>query len=190
MRGHRRTDRLKMQVFRVGLILAAFIYSVVMCVSGVRSATLRQMKKALHAQIQESMFQTLAGEEDRVYVHLQRDKNYAVTSVTVNGILLNQLQMRYHKALTITPLNYQIRLTAADLLGSKLFSFIPGHIIVSLAPSVEWETNIISRTLTNDPRSNRFQLVMITKARAVSVLFLHVELEEEVLLYETIIYTS
>lgn len=190
MRGYRQTNRLKSHIFRGGLILAAFIYSAVMCVSGVRSATLRQMEKALHTQMQESMLQTLAGEEDRVYVHLQRDKNHAVTSVTVNGILLNQLQMRYHKALTVTSWNYQICLTAADILGSKLFSFVPGHITVSLTPSVEWNVNIISRTLTNDPNSNRFQLVMITKAHAATVLFLHAELEEEVLLYETIIYTS
>ncbi len=190
MKRYRTVLRLKKRNYYLLLIFAALIYSAFLCVSGIRAATAKQMQEHLYSQMQQAVLQILAGEENQVFVHLRRDRNDDITAITVNGILLSQLQMRYHEALTTSPAKCSIRLTAADLLGSRLFAFIPGSITLSCAPETEWEAAVVSRTLENDEKSRQFQLVLMTKGIANHTALFHAELEEEILLYETVIYTA
>lgn len=173
------------------LLLAALLYSIFLCISSIRDAATRQMQELLYIQMQTALLNTLAGEENQVFVHLRRDNNNDITAVTVNGILLSQLQVRYRDALTAAAHpKYKIRFTTADLLGSKLFAWIPGSISLSCKPEIRWDATVVSRTLEQIDDSKQFQLVLMTTASANCVTWLHAELREEVLLYETVIYTA
>lgn len=178
------------QILYVLLLAAALVYAVWSCIAGISKAIQIQMGAYLQKQAHTAALSVLAGEEDRAFVSLRRDQNDHITAVTVNGILLNQLQMEYLSALDHTAEPCSVSLSAADLLGCKLLSFLPWRMKVSCRPTIVWESNILSRTIECSDHTKQFQLLLAVSGNAEHFAGMKTTYQQELLLYETVIYTT
>ena len=171
-------------------IIAALLYSVWSCIDGISTAMQTQMESYLQKQAHRAAQSALAGEEDQVFVSLRRDQNDYITAVTVNGILLNQLQMEYISALNNVTAPCCYSLSMADLLGCRVLSFLPWRIKIPCRAAIIWESNILSRTLENNDRSKQFQLLLVVSGTAEHFVGMESTYQQELLLYETVIYAT
>ena len=173
---------------RQGLILAALLYSLFVSITGIRSAITQQIQITLQQQIYSAQQTALEGEGTIEPVSLRRDQNHQITAVTVNGILLNQLQTEYSQQLLQCATAYPIRLSVADLLGSKWLSWLPGGISFTLHPVVTWDAEVISRTFSDADSTRCFQVILVTNSDAAVFPWQRITLQDELILFEAVLY--
>ena len=178
----------KKHVLSYLILLAGILYAAYMSYSGVQAAMIKQMDSYLMNQIQHAQRSAFPAEDELVLVRLRRDGNQNITAVTVDGILLNKLQKEYQNALNVDS-TYAFRLSTADVLGRNFFFWVPGKWSISCRPEIAWHSIIKSRTLEQVDGVRIFQLVLTTECTAKLYFLFCTELHEEVLLFETIIYT-
>ena len=170
------------------LILAALLYSLFLSITGIYSAVTQQIQITLQQQISSAKQAALEGEEMFEPVYLRRDQNHQITAITVNGILLNQLQAEYSHQLLQCATTYPVRLSVADILGSKWLSWFPGGISFTLRPAVTWKAEVISRTFSNTDSTRCFQVVLVTNSAATVFPWQQITLQDELILFEAILY--
>ena len=178
----------KKHVLSYFILLVGILYAAYISYSGVQATMVKQMRSYLTNQMQQAQRHTFLVEDDLILVRLRRDGNNNITAVTVDGILLNQLQMKYQTALN-TVSTYVFRISMADMIGSRLLFWLPGEWSISCHPEIAWYTIIKSRTLEQVDGVKIFQLILTTECTAEWCSFFKTELNEEVLLFETVIYT-
>ena len=139
-------------------------------------------------QIYSAQQTALEGEGTIEPVSLRRDQNHQITAVTVNGILLNQLQTEYSQQLLQCATAYPIRLSVADLLGSKWLSWLPGGISFTLHPVVTWDAEVISRTFSDADSTRCFQVILVTNSDAAVFPWQRITLQDELILFEAVLY--
>lgn len=186
----RHRKQINRRIFNFMIIFAALLYSGWLCFSGIHSSVLQQVREHLMMQIQDAAFSVLEEQEMYPFVSLQRDANHNIVAVSVNGIALSQLQMKYQTMLKAAPSYCNLELRLSDLLGTGLFSWIPGGIQTSCKVKVNWDASIVSRTIEVNKQVIHFQLILITNGTATCFSFLQPNIREELVLYETMICTS
>lgn len=182
--------RISRRFFNCIVIFAALLYSGWFCVSGFQSSAFQQIQEYLIMQVNHAAFLTLEEQADQNFVSLRRDSNHDIIAVTVNGILLSQLQMQYQNTLESTPSQCNLELHISDLIGGFLFSWIPGRIRTSCTVKTNWDASIISRTIEENEHTIRFQLILVTNGTAKYFSLFDAAIHEELMLYETTIYTT
>ena len=178
----------KRQYLSFVILLLSIIYVTYSSYIGIKTALTKQICLFLTEQIQQAQQCVFHPESEHVLVRLRRDQNENITAVTVDGIMLNQLQIEYQKALTKNHF-CSVHLSVADILGSKLLFWLPGKWQISCHLETTWRTAIKTRTLEQINGVKVFQLILTTECNAAWYEFFHTAICEDVLLYETVIYT-
>ncbi len=179
-------SKCKKKVYSI-LIPAALLYSLFLCITGVHTAISKQMELHLFQRIWAAQQFALEGEEQTDPVYLRRDQNNQITAITVNGILLNQIQAQYSQFLYKDTSAYPVRLNAADFLG-KLFFWVPGSLSFSVSPEVKWDAEVLSRTFSQDETTRCFQVILTTTGNARVFPWQNIKIQEELVLYEALLY--
>ncbi len=173
------------QIYHI-LIPAALLYSIFLCITSVHTAISKQLELHLLQQVWSAQQYALRENMQTDPVYLRRDQNNQITAVTVNGILLNQLQGQYSQFLYQNTSAYQIRLKTADFLGN-LFFWVPGSFSFTIHPEVQWDTKVLSRTFSQDAATRCFQVILTTHGEA-KIFRQRIKIREELILYEALLY--
>ena len=169
------------------VIPVALLYSFVCCITNISNAISRQLEIHLLQNVWEAQMSALEVEGRTDPVYLRRDRNNQITAITVDGILLNQLQTQYIQYLFKKSSACQIQLKAKDLLGN-LFFWIPGSVSLYVQPDIHWDVKVCSRTFYQDASTRCFQIILTTAGENRSI-FPRLKIQEELILYEALLYS-
>lgn len=172
------------------ILFAALLYSGWLCFSGIRNAVSQQVQHFLRCQAQDVALLVLNEKEESTFVYLRRDANNDITAVSVNGVLLSQLQIQYQKALEASSAHCNLDLRLSDVLGSDLFSWLPGRFTASYRMKPNWNTSVVSRTIKHDENTTQFQVLLIAKGTANACAWFDADICEELILFETMLYAG
>lgn len=171
-------------------LLFAIIYSVGLCAVNAHIAISNKAEEQLAAIAHQALMETLKGEEQQAFVHLRRDASSNITAITVNGVLLSQLQIRYLNKLQSSEHTWKMEVPISELLGGRILSWVPGKVTLSCQPVISWEAAVLSRTVELNDTTKQFQLLLTTGGTANWLLhIMDADIKLETIIYETIIYS-